>query len=63
MHTNDQQPNRNQPVARPGDAADHPAGEIRLRTGGGLGLRSQLLAGTGGVVPPIFEFPTMTTPF
>ncbi|MEV6979051.1 hypothetical protein [Kitasatospora sp. NPDC093806] len=52
-----------QSAPRPGDTADHPAGEIRLRTGGNLGLRSQLLAGTGAAFPPIVEFPTMTTPF
>ncbi|MFF2044445.1 hypothetical protein ACFVVX_28895 [Kitasatospora sp. NPDC058170] len=51
-----------QPDARPDEAVDHPAGDIRLRAGGGLGLRSQLLAGGGGAVPPIFEFPTMTVP-
>ncbi|WP_327673918.1 hypothetical protein [Kitasatospora sp. NBC_00458] len=63
MHENNQQLTWKQPTAHPGQAADHPAGEIRLRAGGGLGLRSQLLAGTGGAVPPIVEFPTMTTPF
>ncbi|WP_380283285.1 hypothetical protein [Kitasatospora purpeofusca] len=52
-----------QTAARPGETAEHPAGEIRLRPGNGLGLRSRLLAGTGGAIPPIVEFPTMTTPF
>ncbi|MFE9426943.1 hypothetical protein ACFYNO_28710 [Kitasatospora sp. NPDC006697] len=33
-----------QPTTRPGTAAaDHPAGQIRLRSAGGLGRRSQLL--------------------
>ncbi|EFF88811.1 hypothetical protein SSTG_04681 [Streptomyces sp. e14] len=32
-----------QPAARHGAATGHPAGEIRLRSGGGLGRRSQLL--------------------
>ncbi|WP_329486119.1 hypothetical protein OG618_05835 [Kitasatospora sp. NBC_01246] len=52
----------NQPEARPEEAVDHPAGDIRLRAGGGLGLRSQLLSAAGGSVSPAFEFPTMTVP-
>ncbi|MFB0617910.1 hypothetical protein [Streptomyces sp. AGS-58] len=31
------------PSTRHGAPTDHPAGEIRLRSGGGLGRRSQLL--------------------
>ncbi|MDY0813897.1 hypothetical protein [Kitasatospora purpeofusca] len=63
MHNHDERLTLPQPAVRPGETADHPAGEIRLRAGGGLGLRSHLLAGTGGAIPPIVEFPTMTTPF
>ncbi|MFD0276492.1 hypothetical protein ACFVHB_21660 [Kitasatospora sp. NPDC127111] len=48
-------------TTRPDESADHPAGEIRLRAGGGLGLRSHLLA-SGGSPAPSFEFPTMTVP-
>ncbi|MEV0534505.1 hypothetical protein [Kitasatospora sp. NPDC050463] len=51
-----------QPEARPDEAVDHPAGDIRLRAGGGLGLRSQLLSAAGGAAAPAFEFPTMTVP-
>ncbi|MFF5437649.1 hypothetical protein [Streptomyces achromogenes] len=32
-----------QPTTRHGAATDHPAGDIRLRSGGGLGRRSQML--------------------
>ncbi|MFC5661468.1 hypothetical protein ACFP3U_00575 [Kitasatospora misakiensis] len=63
MHHRDERLTLPQSAVRPGETADHPAGEIRLRTGGGLGLRSHLLAGTGGAIPPIIEFPTMTTPY
>ncbi|WP_405003061.1 hypothetical protein OHV13_00565 [Kitasatospora purpeofusca] len=63
MHNHDERLTLPQSAVRPGETADHPAGEIRLRAGGGLGLRSHLLAGTGGAIPPIIEFPTMTTPF
>ncbi|MFF8772291.1 hypothetical protein [Kitasatospora sp. NPDC015120] len=63
MHDHDERLTPPQSAARPGETAEHPAGEIRLRTGSGLGLRSRLLAGTGGAIPPIVEFPTMTTPF
>ncbi|MES9524949.1 hypothetical protein [Streptomyces capoamus] len=34
---------RKQPTAPLGAGTDHPAGSIRLRSGGGLGRRSQLL--------------------
>ncbi|MFJ8623288.1 hypothetical protein ACIRD3_10590 [Kitasatospora sp. NPDC093550] len=34
---------RPRPTSGPRAAADHPAGEIRLRSGGGLGRRSRLL--------------------
>ncbi|MFF1907561.1 hypothetical protein [Kitasatospora sp. NPDC058218] len=51
-----------QPDARPDEAVDHPAGDIRLRAGGGLGLRSQLLSAAGGTAAAAFEFPTMTVP-
>jgi hypothetical protein len=37
-----------QPAGRQGAAADHPAGEIRLRGGGGLGRRAQLLGESAG---------------
>ncbi|MFJ4090864.1 hypothetical protein ACIPYS_04715 [Kitasatospora sp. NPDC089913] len=63
MHNHDERLTLPHTAVRPGETADHPAGEIRLRAGGGLGLRSNLLAGTGGAIPPIIEFPTMTTPF
>ncbi|WP_328958366.1 hypothetical protein [Kitasatospora purpeofusca] len=63
MHNHDERLTLPQSAVRPGETAEHPAGEIRLRAGGGLGLRSHLLAGTGGAIPPIIEFPTMTTPF
>ncbi|WP_406208484.1 hypothetical protein OH807_36930 [Kitasatospora sp. NBC_01560] len=50
-----------QATTRPDESADHPAGEIRLRAGGGLGLRSHLLASGSSAAFP-FEFPTMTVP-
>ncbi|MFI6847867.1 hypothetical protein OG535_04710 [Kitasatospora sp. NBC_00085] len=61
MRDTDLTPSRKHTTGRPDEAADHPAGEIRLRAGGGLGLRSQLLA-SGGTTAPAFEFPTMTVP-
>ncbi|MGV9264152.1 hypothetical protein ACWDRR_05750 [Kitasatospora sp. NPDC003701] len=61
MNHTDPTPNWKQPDARPDEAVDHPAGDIRLRAGGGLGLRSQLLSAAGTTAPG-FEFPTMTVP-
>ncbi|MEU0051296.1 hypothetical protein [Streptomyces sp. NPDC006309] len=43
MNTTDLVQLRKQPTIRHGASTDHPAGEIRLRSGGGLGRRSQLL--------------------
>ncbi|MFE2726539.1 hypothetical protein [Kitasatospora sp. NPDC059327] len=60
MNDTDPALSRKQPDTRPDEAVDHPAGEIRLRAGGGLGLRSQLLSAGG--TAPAFEFPTMTVP-
>ncbi|WP_395297641.1 hypothetical protein ACF9IK_32470 [Kitasatospora hibisci] len=60
MNDTDLAPTRQHPDTRSDDSFDHPAGEIRLRAGGGLGLRSQLLA-SGGTAPA-FDFPTMTVP-
>ncbi|MEV4615519.1 hypothetical protein AB0K43_23455 [Kitasatospora sp. NPDC049258] len=46
MNTTDLVQLRKQPTSRHGATGDHPAGEIRLRSGGGLGRRSQLLGGS-----------------
>ncbi|MFC8290929.1 hypothetical protein ACFUJ0_02350 [Streptomyces sp. NPDC057242] len=43
MNTTDLLPSRKQPTSGFGATGDHPAGEIRLQSGGGLGRRSRLL--------------------
>ncbi|QMU71801.1 hypothetical protein [Streptacidiphilus sp. P02-A3a] len=45
MNTTDPVQLGKQPASLLGATADHPAGEIRLRSSGRLGLRSQLLRG------------------
>ncbi|MEV5351266.1 hypothetical protein [Streptomyces achromogenes] len=62
MNTNDLVRFRNQPATRHGAATDHPAGEIRLRSGGGLARRSQIL-GASSVVRGTSPWTTVSIDF
>ncbi|MFD9356173.1 hypothetical protein [Streptomyces sp. NPDC060031] len=62
MNANDLVQSWKQPGTRSGTAADHPAGEIRLRAGGGLGRRSGLLGAHQSVALTNCPWPTVTIP-
>ncbi|CAL9335965.1 hypothetical protein [Streptomyces sp. enrichment culture] len=51
-----------QPTTRHDAATDHPAGEIRLRSGGGLGRRSRML-GASSVVRGTSPWTTVSIDF
>ncbi|MFD3513781.1 hypothetical protein [Streptomyces sp. NPDC058657] len=61
MKANDSVQSWKQPGTRSGTAVDHPAGEIVLRAGGGLGRRSELL-GAYRSAALTHPWPTVTVP-
>ncbi|MEV8097103.1 hypothetical protein [Kitasatospora sp. NPDC085879] len=64
MHTTDRTRPQHRPATRPEPAADHPAGEIRLTLGAGLGRRAELLSGQSlSLNDTTAPFTTQTLPF